>query len=272
MMTFLKSRYLSSVAYALLLCNVLSADVSNDTPKAHLQEQHVVIGSRPIDPEKLAKIEEQELQRAYEVENPTLPPSSPLHSSSRAVFRDDGKPAFRLANAEVEKPVLSTVNFPVLCHWISWRSDDRQRIKIEDGSTWEIAESDVATINSWSNDDALFITPNTSWWFLTKKKYYITRELDGSYVQANLIDGPVVYGPYSHWVIGLDVTQGQIFLENQSVWCVDPNDLYILTDRVNKTDWAEKDHIIMIEDKRAKDYKYVFINVNMNCKVHVKPY
>lgn len=268
MKSYLRSTHIfSMLACAILLNSALTAEITTEQPI----EEHVVVGSRPLDPEHIAKMEAQQLQRAYEVEDPQSPPSaSELQSSlNRALYQDDGKSAFRLATAQMQTP-FTLVGFPISCHWLTWKSGDARHVKIEDGSTWEIASGDLAIVNRWRDDDAIFITPITSWF--VSQQYYMMNRTNNTYVKANLVDGPVAFGPYSHWVTHVDSVEGNVYLENNSVWCVDPNDLYILSGR-NNSQWALNDHIIVIlHDNKYSAYDHLLINVNLNCKVHARPY
>jgi hypothetical protein len=265
-------RFLSSLSCALIVSGALLAEVQNEEPQEKPKQEHIVVGSIPTDPEKIALIEEQKLQRAYEIEDPAAPPNAPFQFYvNKNNYQDDGKPAFRLAPANETTPELTLAAFPVSCHWLTWKSNDSRYLKIEDGSTWELAPGDLSTINSWRYDDPLFITPISSW-FITQK-YYITNRVNNTYVKANLVDGPISRGPYTHWITGVDPVQGHIFLENQSVWCVDPNDLYILNDRRNNSEWQASETIIVIlHDNRYSAYDHILINVDRDKMIHARPY
>ena len=161
--------------------------------------------------------------------------------------------------------------FPLSCHWIESRSANNDLITIEDGSTWQVAAGDRYVVNSWRTDDPIFITPITSWFI--SQHYYISNRVNNTYIKADLVDRPIAYGPHSHWVTGIDIVQGHVYLENQSVWCIDPHDAYILSDRRNNNDWALNDHvIILLHDDRYSSYDHVLINVNMSNQVHAKRY
>ncbi len=180
MMTYLRNpRFLTSLTCALLFSGALVAEIASVEPQDKPQEEHVTVGSRPMDPEKIAKIEAQQLQRAYEIEDPKALPTSELQSSlKRGNYQDDGKPAFYLASAKVNQTQFLLASIPVSCHWLSWRSSDSRHLKLEDGSTWEVASGDYNVINAWRNDDPLFITPITSWF--VSQHYYITNRTNNS--------------------------------------------------------------------------------------------
>jgi hypothetical protein len=275
MMKFVRNpRLLTSLTCALLCSGALFAEVPNEEPQEKPREEHVSVGSRPMDPEKIKMIEAQALKRAYESDETQTPPTSEFQLDlKKTKYQVSGQPEFQLASAKVTNSLFSLVNFPLSCHWLTSRSPDFRHVQIEDGSTWEIAAGDYSIINSWRTDDPLFITPNNSWFGFVSHRYYISNRVNNTYVKANLVDGPLAFGPYSNWVTGIDPVQGHIFLQNQSVWCVDPQDLYILSDRRNNTEWAPNDHVIVVlHDNRYSPYDHILINVNMNNQVRVKAY
>ena len=271
MMRFFRNPHVLMALASSLLFNCVTEQLFAVEPEETNQEQHIKVGSRPMDQEKCNKIEEQKLERAYESDSFSLPSSALQNLITRGSFTVNTQPTFHLAPSTYTNPHCLLANFPLSCHWLTAKNSDSRCIKIEDGSSWEIAPSDYHVVTSWRSNDPLFITPITSWFI--SQHYYIINRTNNSYVKANLVDGPTAFGPFSNWVNGIDLVQGLIFLQNQSVWSVDPNDLYILTDRKNNNEWAPNDHIIIIlHDNKYSSYDHILINVNMNNQVHVKPY
>jgi hypothetical protein len=264
--------------FSLLACALLFSSLYGQVPVNEIpqtpqtpNEEHVAVGSRPMDSEMLKKIEEQKLQEAYE-SNVTKEPECGLQPQVRkATFQSSGTSPFRLASARAFLPQLSLANYPLSCHWLTWKSVDLRHIKIEDGSAWAIAPNDFYIVNGWRFDDPLFITPISNWFI--SEQYYIMNRSNNTYVKANLVDGPITFGPYSHWIQSVDPIEGHVILENQSIWCIDPQDIYILSDRRNSNEWAPNDHIIIVlHDSRFSDYDHVLINVNMDNRVRARPY
>lgn len=187
----------------------------------------------------------------------------------------DEKSSFCLATATDAK--FTTASFPLSCHWMISKSADLLRVQLEDGSVWEISSRDTSTLDNWRTDDPLFVSPASSWFF--SQNYYITNRTDDSYVRANLVEGPTTYGPYSHWITGVDIDVERspadrkpdafIYLENQTVWCVDPNDVTILSDRKGGSEWGPNDPVIIILSKRSK-YDHILIDTTTGTQVHVK--
>ncbi len=123
MMKFVRNpRFLPSLTCALLLCNAaLFAEIPNDQPQEKPQEEHVSVGSRPMDPEKIKMIEAQALKRAYESDETQTPPTSEFQLALKnAKYQIEGEPEFRLASAKVSNSLFSLVNFPISCHWLSY--------------------------------------------------------------------------------------------------------------------------------------------------------
>lgn len=162
-------------------------------------------------------------------------------------------------------PVYGDYPYPVHWHWLVSVFDDEHRIKIEDGSRWEILESDFHILKNWRKEDPLVITPNYSWW--NEYDYYITNKTNNSYVKANFSDDPEAFGHLSHWIVDIDPFLGHISLENQMVWCVDPQDSSVLRG------WAVNDHVILgVYHSYFSSYDHILINVNWDNHVRVKRY
>jgi hypothetical protein len=137
---------------------------------------------------------------------------------------------------------------------------------MEDGSHWEVSAFDSYVLTHWRREDSLVITPNYNW--LCSYDYYITNKSNNNtFVKANLYIGPLAFGPFSHWIVDIDYFGGHVYLENQMVWCVDPQDTPILKS------WAINDHIIFgLYDSWFSSYDHILINVNMDDHVRVKQY
>jgi hypothetical protein len=214
------------------------------------------------------------IQLMADVSNEEPQPES--HSIVQFAARTgDEKSLFTLASASDAQ--FTTASFPLSCHWMMSKSSDLRRLQLEDGSVWEIANRDASTLDSWRNDDPLFISPASSWFY--SQNYYITNRTDDSYVRANLVEGPTTYGPYSHWITGVDIdlekslvdrqVDAFIYLENQTVWYVDPADASILNDRKSGSEWGPNDPVIIILSKNSK-FDHILINATTGTQIHVK--
>jgi hypothetical protein len=174
---------------------------------------------------------------------------------------------FMLAPRQTTSLPLARVSyaFPPSWHCLINIGSNGHSLELEDGSHWEISPMDVYTLLQWRKNDALVITPNYSW--LSSYGYYVTNKTRSSYVQANLRIGSLAYGPYAHWIIDIDSNGGHVFLENQMIWCISPEDRYILKN------WAVNDHVILgLSDCWLSPFDHILINVNMDNYIRVKQY
>jgi len=151
-------------------------------------------------------------------------------------------------------------------HWIRWIADNSRVIQMEDESCWEVGFFDSYTLNKWKQGDPLVITPNHSWF--GSFDYYITNERNNTYVQANLSkQGPRLFGDYSHWITDINYVHGYIYLENQTVWSVAPEDRHKISH------WTIDDSIVFgLYDTWVSPYDHILINWNMDDYVRVKQY
>lgn len=148
-------------------------------------------------------------------------------------------------------------------HWFISSNIDGSVIELEDGSQWKMAPNHATCF--WRHGDKIEISPNTSW--SSDYSYYIVNRTTGRYIPADLILGPIAYGPLSHWVIGMDPFLGKVYLENGSAWKVSSQD------ELKFKDWQINDTIIFARNSSwFSSYDHVLINVNLNQYIHVRQY
>lgn len=257
-----KQFILPSLTSLLFLHGPLLADEQAQENAEVSIEGHVSVRSREMDP---STSELMENQRDSEDADDQALTQRTLRKASNKLTSNENQ--FMLASPRVVRPefVQASYAFPVNCHWLTSISDNSRSLEMEDGSHWEISPSDAYILRGWRREDSLVVTPNTGW--LSSYGYYITNKSNNSYVRANLYVGPLAFGPYSHWVVEVDHFGGHIYLENQMIWCVNPQDSHILKD------WAVNDHVIFgLYSSWFTPYDHILINVNMNNYIRVKQY
>ena len=252
---------------SLLLCSVsLSADETQTPPiDIESQEQHVQVGTRAADSKRRDLIRQRRAQDEEEAGSRVPSAEGFIQRASSRLAAID-RP-FKLAPTTYGQLQVRRAGFPISCHWLVSLSDTNRSLEMEDGSHWEIPYSEAYIVNTWRREDPLVITPNY-WWF-SSYDYYITNKSTNTYVQANLHPqyGPIAFGPYSHWIVDIDYFGGHVYLENQMVWCVSPEDAYLLRD------WVINDHIILgVNDSWFSSYDHILINVATDDHVRVRQY
>ena len=267
----LKKLSLPPLAALLLFNGCLTAEESTETHPEISIEGHVPVRSRDMDPVKRELMDRLRAKEAEEAEKRAQAGEQQgVQRASNAVNGSGSQ--FLFAPSLMSKPKISLASsygyaFPINCHSLISISDSFRSVEIEDGSFWDISPMDCYVLRNWRRGDSLCITPNSSW--LCPYDYYITNKSDSnSYVRANLSPiGPKEYGPFSHWVVDIDYFGGHVYLENKMIWCVDPQDMYILRE------WQISDHIIFGKhDSWFSPYDHILINVNMDNFIHVKQY
>ncbi len=262
-----KKFILPSLASLLLLNAHLLGEETITENEETVIEGHVSVRSRETDPSKRDLMRDLRARQREEEETENNAPAQQM--LRRASFKlANSSQQFMLAPREtIARPQFSLTSYayPINCHWLTSISDTNRSIEMEDGSHWEVSAFDSYVLRNWRREDSLVITPNYSW--LSSHDYYITNKSNNTYVKANLYVGPIAFGPYSHWIVDIDYFGGHIYLENQMVWCINPQDNYILKD------WAVNDHIIFgIYDSWLSSYDHILINVNMDDHVRAKQY
>lgn len=241
-----------------------SADAPIENTEAVI-EGHISVGAREADPEKRELMKSRRAQEEEETAGDKTQAQQILRKASNNY--SNATRQFKLAPREMVSPqfALASYAFPISCHSLVSIGDTFRTIEIEDGSHWEISSSDVYQLSLWNRGHSLVITPNYSWF--SSFDYCITNKNTNTSVLANLYVGPVAFGPFSHWITNIDYFGGHVFLENQMIWCVNPQDGYIMKD------WAVNDHIILgTYNSWFTSYDHILINVNMDDYVRVKQY
>ena len=263
-MTFLQKKSLLTLLSGLSL---ISASLSaNDTDTAQESfpsiEEHVSVRSRPIDEEKR---EVMNRLRSIEREQEEKQDSSPSLYRRANLKTNAEQSQFRFAPRIAEKLQFQLASYPTNCHWLTSISDTGKTIEMEDGSHWEVVGADQYILNFWRRSDSLVVTPNYNWF--SSGDYYITNKSNNTYVRANLYIGPMAFGQYSHWIVGIDHVTGHVTLENGVTWCIASKDSYVFRE------WAVNDHIILgVYDAWFNSFDHILINVNMDTHVRAKQY
>ncbi len=144
-------------------------------------------------------------------------------------------------------------------HYLNSYSYLDHNIELEDGSFWSIRAEDMYKIPGWASNDPLLIMPNRS---ILGSTYLIQNLVTGQQVEAELLLGPVAFGPNTHWVVSIDPWLHRIYLEDGSFWTVRGLD--------SISNWAINDTII-IGDGRNEwfgNHDSILINVNLNKYVY----
>jgi hypothetical protein len=264
---FSKKHILSPLAILLFFNSSLIAveEAAQESVEAPM-DGHVSVRSRELDP---AKRERMQSLRAKQNEDEETTDQTDAQQNIRKANNEMtfSTGQFMLAPQHIVSPqlMLASYAFPINSHWLTSIADNSRTIELEDGSHWEVAPSDYWTLNNWGLNDALVITPNYN--FFSSYDYYITNKRTNSFVSANMYVGPLAFGPFSHWIVDVDYFGGHVYLENQMVWCVNPQDSYLLKD------WAVNDHIIFgLYNSWFSPFDHILINVNMDNHIRARQY
>ncbi|MBS0625408.1 MAG: hypothetical protein JSS32_05100 [Verrucomicrobia bacterium] len=167
----------------------------------------------------------------------------------------------RTATAPRVEMVLQAAHFPAhplndpRNHFLATYLLLDNTIELEDGSLWRVNSWDMPKILNWANNDILSLTVNDP--FIFGEEYKLTNTYTDEVIHLDLIDGPLLFGPASHWIVAIDRMIGRIYLENGSYWDIS------VFDRNKLSNWAVNDTIIFGDSKNWWNDSFL-INVNMN--------
>ncbi len=123
---------------------------------------------------------------------------------------------------------------PAHYHRIISVAIDGSSIEIEDGSQWNVPNSQSYEVSSWQTSDQVMISPNR--FYRSNYKYYLTNTNRRSYVNCNLSLEPIIGGNNNYRIIHLDLCNGQVYLKtagpdrhgNETHWYIDPADRHVI--------------------------------------------
>lgn len=173
-------------------------------------------------------------------------------------------PSLQADDGVITVTTQATIDIPISYHMVAGVDPDARYIQIEDQSQWKISESDVYTAMTWSPGQFVLITPNRRWF--SEYDYFLTNQVTGTYVSANLLRGPLHDSPYAHHISGTDCNKrGKkvIMLDNKTYWSVSSDDHYVVDG------WEINDMVIIgTNDTWFTSYDTILIDVETN--THVK--
>jgi hypothetical protein len=106
-------------------------------------------------------------------------------------------------------------------HFIKQQLDD-SRIRIEDGSIWEIAPTDRSKISQFFDVPLSFRTDES--WLSQEVICSFMNKNSGQKIVATLILPPDSYAQQSHWIAYLEPKKAILFLDNGSIFSLYNND------------------------------------------------
>lgn len=285
-------------------CSVIFISVQAENTEMSDQlvsmEGNVIVNSRPLSKEKKALMEEQYKEEMMEAEEMIKNGSIDISQTSIPIKWKDHQSAFATKipikwkddenRAELATTIIpikykeltalisgdyhaTAANFsPYIYHWIE-SFPQGNIIKIEDGSEWVFNKDQADIVRDWRHGDAIVVMPKGGSIWDSNYAYTVTNKDLGTSVDVNLFLGPLAFGPYSTWLIGIDLNAGEIYLMNgqgeRTVWEVYHKDL-----RYIKEDWVTNDTVFIGENTSwlwwFSSYNSIIVNVNMNHYVRVR--
>ncbi len=150
-------------------------------------------------------------------------------------------------------------------HWIVGFGSSAQTLELEDGSQWSIAGEDRYILNTWKRNDPVILNSNPDWF--AYGEYYLVNQNTQTRLSANLYTAPLLFGPKSHWMIGVDYLSGHITLENGTQWCVHEED------RLTLGEWEINDHLILGTYRSPFcSCDHILINAELNMQIRAHAY
>lgn len=161
---------------------------------------------------------------------------------------------------------ISIYPFPTHTHQLIEINDFDRFVRLEDGSCWSVfSQRDMEVLRYWHRGNPIVITSNDHW--LSFSDYRLYNKHTDTYIEADLLEFPDVFGPYSHWIVDIDYIGGHVYLENHTVWCVSSENEDVLRS------WSVDDHIILgTNDSFFPYYNYILINANMDNYLKARQY
>ncbi len=130
-------------------------------------------------------------------------------------------------------------------------------LELEDGSVWKISPYDAPKVAHWKAQDPILVTQNHRWF--SKYSYRLINQATGAALEANLFLGPIKNGTYTRYIMSIDLSRGEVVLNDQTRWQVSS------LDECSFQDWMLYDAVIIgYNSGWDANCEGLLINVNMN--------
>jgi len=225
------------------------------------ESQHVIVDSRPLPLKKRLQMQE---ARQCEEES-----ADELIELGVLIIPIKTQSLFALASNDLNLTTASNSQ----CYIHSIESFPRENIvKMEDGSEWIIDKTESHILRHWEPGNAIAISPKQQYVLSSHYTYVMSNKDKGTSIDVNLFLGPIAFGPWSSWVVGIDQNLGKVYVLNgqgeRSVWEVSNSDMYLFKD------WKVNDTVILGDNDNwlwyFSSHNNMIINVNMNHYVRAK--
>lgn len=229
-------------------------------------EQHVIVDSRPLLPQKKLLMEH---NRQSELEQVDQMSEEEAIQLGVLIIPIKSQNLYALASNQLQSTAASLS--PYQYHSIKSFPQENV-IKIEDGSEWMFDKADSYLLRSWEPGHTIVVSPKQQLIIGSHYAYTMTNKDIGTSVNVNLFLGPIAFGSWSTWVVGIDQNQGKVYLLNgqgeRTTWEVSSSDMYLFKD------WKVNDTVIIGENDSwlwcFSSYSAMIVNVNMNHNVRAR--
>jgi hypothetical protein len=133
-------------------------------------------------------------------------------------------------------------------------------IQLHDGSLWYVHPNQRNIIKNWVQTDKLFIKPNVAW-FSSYSYVLQNRTIEDRnqrIVEVSLLEPPVMNGDYTRWVIDVDYHNHLVYLNDDTVWYINPND-----SSFNKWQIGQRLVIGVNNRWRTSEFPHILINAGI---------
>ena len=156
----------------------------------------------------------------------------------------------KLASYFFADPYPNSTHHPVLY------SPAGDIVQLEDGSIWRVADEDAPSVCSWLASDAIQISPNYSWW--SSYPFRMQNIDTGCCVQVGLKMGPFYDSIFTRWIVSVNHSTQELWLNDGSHWKVSGLDKSIFQK------WLRDDPIVVGSNDDWLSYKMPNILINVN--------
>lgn len=135
------------------------------------------------------------------------------------------------------------------------------KVRLEDGSVWDVSPYYQNLLISWTTSDPIFIKPNAA--CFSRYRYVLQNRITEEIVQVNLVNPPAVNGPFTYVVAAVDPENRLILMDDGMIWRVKPGEYAfhkipvgasLIVGVNNKWRVATYPHILIIVDMYQAPY------------------